>query len=78
MPTLLVWHGYKFRFYALDRGEPAHIHVVKNGKSLKVWLTNLAVARNVGYNEREIERILAVIAKHRSDWIEAWNDFFGI
>lgn len=78
MPTLLVWHGYKFRFYALDRGEPAHIHVVKDVKSLKVWLANLAVARNVGYNEREIERILAVIAEHRSDWIEAWNDFFGI
>ena len=78
MPTLLVWHGYKFRFYALDRGEPSHIHVVKDGKSLKVWLTNLAVARNIGYNEREIERILAVIAEHRSEWIEAWNDFFGI
>lgn len=78
MPTLLIWHGYKFRFYALDRSEPVHVHVVKDGKSLKVWLIDLAVARNVGYNDREIERILAVIAQHRGEWIEAWNDFFGI
>ena len=78
MPTLLVWHGYKFRFYALDIGEPPHIHVVKEGKSLKVWLESVAVARNVGYNERDVDRLLAVIAEHRDQWIEAWNDFFGV
>jgi hypothetical protein len=38
MPTLLVWHGHKFRFYALDMDEPPHCHIVKDGKSLKVWL----------------------------------------
>ncbi|MCC0035218.1 MAG: DUF4160 domain-containing protein [Hoeflea sp.] len=78
MPTLLIWHGYRFRFYALDGDEPPHIHVVKDGKSLKVWLKSLAVARNVGYNDREIERILAVISEHRNEWMEAWNEFFGI
>jgi len=78
MPTLLIWHGYKFRFYALDQGEPAHVHVVKDGKSLKVWLETMAVARNIGYNEREIERVRAVIAEHQNEWIGVWNDFFGI
>lgn len=78
MPTLLIWHGYRFRFYALDRDEPPHIHVVKDGKSLKVWLKSLAVARNVGYNDREIERIVAVISEHRNEWVETWNEFFGI
>ena len=52
MPTLLIWHGYRFRFYALDRDEPPHVHVVKDGKSLKVWLQNLEVARNQGYNDK--------------------------
>ncbi|MCF3640775.1 DUF4160 domain-containing protein [Rhizobium sp. TRM95111] len=78
MPTLLIWHGHKFRFYALDRGEPPHVHVVKDGKSLKVWLEPVAVARRIGYNDREIERLLTVIAQHRNEWIEAWNDFFGV
>ena len=77
MPTLLIWHGYRFRFYALDRYEPPHVHVVKDGKSLKVWLQNLEVARNQGYNDKEIARVLAVIAERQDDWIGAWNDFFG-
>jgi hypothetical protein len=33
MPTLLIWRGYKFRFYALDVDEPPHVHIVKDGKS---------------------------------------------
>ena len=77
MPTLLIWHGYRFWFYALDRDEPPHVHVVKDGKSLKVWLQNLEVARNQGYNDKEIARVLAVIAERQDDWIGAWNDFFG-
>jgi len=78
MPTLLIWQGFKFRFYALDVDEPPHIHIVKDGKSLKVWLTNLEVAQNRGYNEREVARLLAVAAEHRDEWIGAWNEFFGL
>jgi hypothetical protein len=78
MPTLLIWHGYKFRSYALDRDEPPHVHVVKDGMSLKVWLESVVVARNIGYNNREVERLMAVIVEHREEWTEAWNDFFGV
>ncbi|MEZ5809977.1 MAG: DUF4160 domain-containing protein [Rhizobiaceae bacterium] len=78
MPTLLVWRGYKFRFYALDRDEPPHVHIVKDGNSLKVWLQNVEVARNKGYNDREVERLLAIVAERRDEWIGTWNDFFGI
>ena len=49
MPTLLIWHGHKFRFFALDRDEPPHVHIEKDGKSPKVWLRNLEVVRNKGY-----------------------------
>jgi hypothetical protein len=78
MPTLLIWKGYKFRFYALDMDEPPHVHIVKDGKSLKVWLTDLVVAQNAGYNEQEVARLMAIVAQRRSEWIGAWNDFFGL
>ena len=78
MPTLLIWHGHKFRFYALDADEPPHIHIVKDGKSLKVWLPSMEVARNKGYSDQEIGRLLAVVAEHRDEWVEVWNDFFGV
>ncbi|MGV1863940.1 MULTISPECIES: hypothetical protein [Rhizobium] len=38
---------------------------------MKVWLESVAVARNVGYNERDVDRLLAAIAEHRDQWIEA-------
>ena len=78
MPTLLIWHGHKFRFFALDRDEPPHVHIVKDGKSLKVWLRNLEVVRNKGYNDQEVAQLLAVTGERRDDWIGAWNDFFGL
>lgn len=78
MPTLLVWRGYKFRFYALDMDEPPHVHIVKNGKSAKVWLRSLDLANNKGYNDRELKELLALIRQNQSVWIEAWNEFFGI
>jgi len=78
MPTLLVWRGYRFRFYALDKGEPPHIHVVKDARSVKVWLSDLKVARNTGYTDREVAEVLRVVDEHRDEWIGAWNDFFGI
>lgn len=78
MPTLLIWQGYKFRFYALDIGEPPHVHVAKDGKSLKVWLRSMEIASNNGYNDHEVARLIAVVAERRDDWIGVWNDFFGI
>ena len=48
MPTLLIWHGYRFRFYSLDRPEPPHVHIAKDGHDAKVWLTSLEVAFNKG------------------------------
>jgi hypothetical protein len=36
MPTLLRWKGYRFFFYSADGWEPAHIHIVKDGKEAKI------------------------------------------
>ncbi len=78
MPTLLIWHGYKFRFYALNLGEPPHVHIAKDGRSLKVWLRSLEVAKNSGYNDREVSQLLMVVSEHRDEWMRVWNDFFGV
>ncbi len=68
----------QFRFYSLDRDEPPHVHIVKEGSSLKVWLRSLEVARNSGYNAREVAMLMAVVTERRDEWMEAWNDFFGL
>ncbi|MEM0900668.1 MAG: DUF4160 domain-containing protein [Pseudomonadota bacterium] len=78
MPTLLIWRGFKFRFYSSDASEPPHVHIAKDGKSAKVWLKSLELASNNGYTEQEIRKLIAIIADNRSDWLENWNEFFGI
>ncbi len=48
MPTILRWKGHKFLFYSKEIGEPPHIHVLKDHKQLKVWLSDIRLAKNVG------------------------------
>lgn len=78
MPTLLIWRGYKFRFYASDMREPPHVHIAKNQNSAKVWLRNLGVESRRGFDEREMRELLAVVEENRDAWIKSWNSFFGI
>ena len=78
MPTLLIWHGYKFRFYSSDGAEPSHVHIVKDKLAAKVWLISMEIAYNHGYNNREVAEFLAKINESRDDWMEKWNEFFGI
>ncbi|ODS53378.1 MAG: hypothetical protein ABS40_17145 [Agrobacterium sp. SCN 61-19] len=77
MPTLLLWKGHRFLFYSKEIGEPPHIHVLKDGKQLKVWLRDLGVPRNAGFAAHEVNAILKVVAEHRQGFEEAWNDHFG-
>jgi Domain of unknown function (DUF4160) len=77
MPTLLIWRGHKFRFYASDMQEPPHVHIMKDGKAAKVWLRDLDVEYRHGYNKREMRELLAVVAEKQHAWIGLWNEFFG-
>jgi hypothetical protein len=56
MPTLLRRKSYRFFFYAADGWEPAHIHVVKDGKEAKIWLNDLTLAINNGVFCKGVER----------------------
>lgn len=78
MPTLLILHGHKYRFYSADGGEPPHIHIVKAAKHAKIWLSPVVIARNNGYSEIELNRILKVVKEHQKDWTEAFNGYFGV
>ncbi len=76
MPTLII-EGYKFRFYAQDRGEPPHAHVLRGGNDAKVWLSPVRLEYAYGYNEREINQILKLTREHQARLLEIWHDYFG-
>jgi hypothetical protein len=77
MPTIFEWKGWKFHFFSLDRPEPPHVHVRKDRKELKIWLTPLRLAYNRRCNAREADAILKVADERRSELIDAWHRHFG-
>lgn len=77
MPTVLRQDGHRFYFYSHEPNEPAHVHVDKGGASAKIWLEDIAVARNMGYKARELTAVLAIVREHRMEMLEAWHGYFG-
>jgi hypothetical protein len=43
VPTVLRQNGYRFSFYSYDLGEPIHVHVTKDGREAKIWLSPVRV-----------------------------------
>jgi hypothetical protein len=76
MPTVLRWNGYRFYFFSNEGTEPPHIHVDKGGSTAKVWLSPVALARNIGYSSAEIAAILEKTEEQAAAFTDAWNDYF--
>jgi hypothetical protein len=77
MPTVLRHEGYRFYFYSHEPNEPSHIHVDREGRSAKFWLSPVALARNIGYNAKELSELLRIVSNHRNEFLEAWREHFG-
>lgn len=77
MPTILRWNGYRFYFFSNEGHEPPHVHIDKAGRSCKFWLTPVRMAQNRGHPEHEINEIRAKVAECETDFMGAWNGYFG-
>jgi len=77
MPTVLRWNGYRFYFFSNEGYEPPHIHIDKGENTVKFWLDPVSVARNFGFDPREIGVLAQKVQDERGSFLEAWNDYFG-
>ncbi len=77
MPTVLRSGPYRFFFYAGDRDEPQHVHVERDDKIAKFWLSPVRLQNSGGFNRGEINHILKILIEHQTQLTEAWNDYFG-
>jgi hypothetical protein len=77
MPALLRWNGCRFFFYSADGDEPRHVHVVRGEYEAKVWLSDCAVAINLGFPARDLGDAIRKIREERGVFLEAWNDYFA-
>jgi hypothetical protein len=77
MPTVLRAGPYRFFFYSADRGEPAHVHMEREGKRAKFWLDPVRLHESRGLNRAEINRLKGLVEQNESRLVEAWHEFFG-
>jgi hypothetical protein len=77
MPTVLRIGPYRFFFYADERQEPPHIHVVAAGKEAKYWLVPVSQAWSREFRSGESKEIESIIGANLNLFLEAWNDFFN-
>lgn len=76
MPTVLRIGSYRFFFYSLENGEPAHIHVEADEKVAKYWLRPVELASNYGFRSHELTRLRALVIEHLILFEEAWRAHF--
>ena len=80
MPVILRFKGYIFFFYSNEGNplEPAHIHIRNAESEAKFWLEpEIFLARNDGFNSKELREIFSIIESNQTQFKEAWYDYFG-
>jgi len=77
MPTILKIGPYRIYFYSHELNEPPHVHIDRESQSAKFWLNPVALARNFGFDPKELRKIERILTEHQKDLLEAWYDYFG-
>jgi len=77
VPTVLRWKGYRFFWYYADGSEPPHVHIFKDGRECKIWLRDLTVAFNHGYQSRDLNTLIAKTGEEQQRLLEIWDEQFG-
>jgi hypothetical protein len=77
MPTVLRSGPYRFFFYSGDRGEPPHIHVEREDKEAKFWLSPVRLQRSQGFRRNELNQIQELVKSNAEILLERWKAFFS-
>jgi hypothetical protein len=77
LPNVLKSGSYRFYFYSHETNEPPHIHIDRDNYSAKFWLKPISLARNIGFNPRELKIIQKMIEENQKLILEAWYGYFG-
>jgi len=77
MPTVLTDGPYRFFFYAGDGGEAPHVHVERDDRKAKFWLTTVRLQTSNGFGRADLRRIEALVEQHRLELLRSWNEYFN-
>ncbi len=76
MPVVGRIGPYHIYFLSGDRYEPPHVHVWRDGASVKFWLNPVAPQGNRGFGEVELRRVRRIVEQHKEAFLRRWHDHF--
>jgi len=77
MPTVLTKDGFRFFFYSREGNEPPHIHIIGKGGEMKIWLSNLGIAKVYNLSPKEQRIVLEITATNVELFKKEWGNFYG-
>ena len=77
MPTILRIKKYRLFFFSNEGNESPHIHIESGENYAKFWLKDVALAKSIGYNAKEINEIRAIILENIGIIKDKWNEYFS-
>jgi len=77
MPTIARIGSYHIYFYSHDGEEPPHVHVDRENKFAKFWLSPVSLGYNLGFRASELRMISRMIEEHSAEFQDAWNEYFN-
>lgn len=76
MPTLRTIGAARFILYGNEGTEPPHVHVEQAGAVAKFWLEPVSLASSSRFQGHQLRRLERLVTEHRSEFLEAWHEFF--
>lgn len=73
MPKVFEESGFIGRFYMADLDEPTHIHVTKDGKETKFWISPITCVNSGGFSRRDLRQAEELVQKYHSDILNLWH-----
>ena len=77
MPTVLRSGPYRLYFYSHEPNEPPHVHIDRDEQTCKLWLDTVALARNLGFNAKELRDMEDLVINNQQALLEAWHEYFS-
>lgn len=80
MPIIFRYKGFEIRFWYVGEEDRRHVHAIKNGINVKIWLEpEIEVAKITGkINSSLVNELLNEVKKHENDCHARWDDFQGL
>ena len=75
-PTVGRIGPYRFFFYSNEGAEPPPVHVQRDRRLAKLWLSPVRFADTGRFGPHEISRIESIVRDNEPDLLEAWHEFF--